>query len=80
MSRWHLLTAFTERLFEQHKLVRRSLIFVWSMVGIVISLHLFIQIPDQITPAVAAAYSSMTVFLAALLTFYTTSRGKDDNR
>lgn len=80
MNQWQILKAFTERLFEQHKLVRRSLIFVWSVVGIVISIHLFIGIPDKITASVAAAYSSLTVFLAALLTFYTTSRGKDDNR
>lgn len=80
MDTWQNLKALTERLFEHHRFVRRSLIFVWSAVGIAISLHLFIGIPDKITAPVAGAYGSLTVFLAALLTFYTTTRGKDDNR
>jgi len=78
MSRWDLLKAFTERLFEQHRFVRRSLIFGWSAVGIWISLHLFVFNTETITTPVSIAYGSLTVFLAAILTFYTTSRGRDD--
>lgn len=71
---------WVDHLFNQHKLVRRFLVFWATGLITVVTLHLFVYGDwKEITGAVATAYASVTALLTAVLGLYQWSRNKESD-
>lgn len=67
-----------ECLFERHKFVRRFVVLTFAGLGLIVTARLFLYGNLDFDGPVAAAYASFTTCIAAVLSFYTASRGRDD--
>ena len=70
------MLEFIDRLFNQHKLVRRGLV-VWAVTTIGWTTSIMFADISLITNPAAAAYASNTALLAVVLGLYQWSRGRD---
>jgi len=66
-----------ESLFEEHKLVRRFLVF-WAVALISLLVFKLYSVISTITPPVAAVVGSIVGILSTVLVFYINSRKLDD--
>ena len=75
------MSDYIDRLFNKHKLVRRTLVF-WAPTLITIVTFALFVVGDwkEITAPVAIAYGSLTALLATVITLYMWSRNKDDEQ
>ena len=68
---------WVDRLFNEHKLVRRGLV-VWAIWLITVITLLVFADMDKITAPVAAALASITALLTVVVGLYQWSRDKED--
>ncbi len=71
--------VFIDRLFNTHKVVRRSLVF-WAMILITVVTLLVFHDLEKITTPVASAFGLVTGLLATVLGMYQWSRNKDGEK
>ena len=73
------LGNFSDRLFNEQKGARRSILICFGILGLWVSYVLFSR-PESISSSVAAAYAALTSLLATVFGFYNYSRNAADAR
>lgn len=71
------LGEIVECLFEDHKFMRRSLVY-WCMTLITLATYAVFKEPEKITAASATAISTITGLLTVVIGFYLKSRELDE--
>lgn len=80
MSRWvAAFGRFVERLFEEHKLIRRLLV-IWAMALITWTVTRVFSELAALTAPVATALATVTAILTAVLGFYQWARQNEDKK